>query len=92
MSKKCLVEREKKRLRFVKSSIFIRNNISYLGPVDYLFHSRVISRNSNPCRLRNRCYISGRPRGVFSRFGISRIFIRNIASSNLIPGFYKVSW
>ncbi|MGX7589793.1 30S ribosomal protein S14 [Candidatus Vidania fulgoroideorum] len=92
MSKKSVIERAKKRNQLVKSGSFRRNINMYLSPIDCLFHSRILVRNSNPLRVRRRCYISGRSRGVFSFFGISRIFLRDFASNNLIPGFYKVSW
>jgi len=52
----------------------------------------LISRNSSPVRLRNRCNITGRPRSYYRRFGISRIALRDLASSGYIPGIVKSSW
>jgi small subunit ribosomal protein S14 len=52
----------------------------------------LISRNSSPVRVRNRCSITGRPRSYYRRFGISRIALRDLASSGLIPGLIKSSW
>jgi len=51
-----------------------------------------LPRNSNPIRLRNRCMLTGRPRGYMRQFGISRITFREMASKGLIPGVKKASW
>jgi len=52
----------------------------------------LLPRNSNPIRQRNRCKITGRPRGYMRQFGISRITFREMASQGLIPGVRKASW
>ena len=49
-------------------------------------------RDSNPIRFRNRCNLTGRPRGVYRRFGLSRISLREMANNGLIPGITKASW
>jgi len=51
-----------------------------------------LPRNSSPIRQRNRCKITGRPRGYMRQFGISRITFREMASHGLIPGIKKASW
>jgi small subunit ribosomal protein S14 len=51
-----------------------------------------LPRNSSPVRLKNRCSISGRPRGYLRAFGISRIEFRNLAREGKIPGVKKASW
>lgn len=51
-----------------------------------------MSPNSSPVRLRNRCQLTGRPRGYLSKFKVSRICFRELASSGLIPGVTKSSW
>lgn len=51
-----------------------------------------LPRNSSSTRLRNRCFFSGRPRGVYAKLGLSRIALREFASAGLIPGFVKSSW
>ena len=51
-----------------------------------------LPRNSSPVRLRNRCSITGRPRGVYSKFGLGRSKLRDIAMSGQIPGITKASW
>lgn len=53
---------------------------------------QLLPRNSSPVRLRNRCELTGRPRGVYSKFGLGRIKLREIAMSGKIPGITKASW
>ena len=49
-------------------------------------------RDANPIRIRNRCNLTGRPRGYYRKFGLSRISFREMASSGKIPGITKASW
>ncbi|MBY6347639.1 30S ribosomal protein S14 [Providencia rettgeri] len=51
-----------------------------------------LPRNSNPTRQRNRCVITGRPRGVFKKFGLTRHKVREMAMRGEIPGMTKASW
>ena len=51
-----------------------------------------LPRNASPTRLRNRCAITGRPRGVFRKFGLARNKLRDMALSGAIPGVIKASW
>jgi small subunit ribosomal protein S14 len=51
-----------------------------------------LPRNSNPTRQRNRCAITGRPRGTFQHFGLGRAKIREMAFAGEIPGIVKASW
>ena len=51
-----------------------------------------LPRNANPTRLRNRCAITGRPRGTFRMFGLGRSKIRELAFKGEIPGVVKASW
>lgn len=51
-----------------------------------------LPRNSSPVRLRNRCSLTGRPRGVYSKFALGRCKLRDIAMSGNIPGITKASW
>lgn len=51
-----------------------------------------IPRNANPTRQRNRCEITGRPRGTFRQFGLGRAKIREMAMAGNIPGIVKASW
>ena len=51
-----------------------------------------LPRDSSPVRLRNRCLLTGRPRGVFSKFGLGRTKLREFAMRGEIPGVIKASW
>ena len=51
-----------------------------------------LPKNSLPCRLRNRCIITGRPRGIYRKFKLSRIAFRELASDGKLPGITKSSW
>ncbi|NOL50109.1 30S ribosomal protein S14 [Pelistega europaea] len=51
-----------------------------------------LPRNANPTRVRNRCVITGRPRGVFSKFGLTRHKLREMAMRGEVPGMTKASW
>jgi small subunit ribosomal protein S14 len=51
-----------------------------------------IPRNANPTRVRNRCVTTGRARGYYRKFGLSRIELRNLANKGMIPGVTKSSW
>lgn len=65
-------------------------------PADERFQARLkmakLPRNSHPTRVRNRCQLTGRPRGNYRKFGISRLMLRELASQGLIPGVTKSSW
>lgn len=51
-----------------------------------------LPRNASPVRLRNRCKLTGRPRGYLRKFQMSRICFRELANSGIIPGVFKASW
>ena len=53
---------------------------------------QALPRDSSPVRLRNRCALTGRPRGVFSKFGLGRTKLREFAMRGEIPGIIKASW
>ncbi len=53
---------------------------------------QALPRNSSPVRLRNRCALTGRPRGTFKKFGLGRIKVREFAMRGEIPGVVKASW
>ena len=89
MAKESMKAREVKRAKMVQKFAAKRAQLKADG--DYVGLSR-IPRNSNPNRLRNRCKITGRPRGYMRQFGVSRITFREMASSGLIPGVKKASW
>ena len=51
-----------------------------------------LPRNSSPVRLRTRCIVTGRPRAVYKKFGLSRIAFRELAHAGQLPGVHKASW
>ena len=51
-----------------------------------------LPRNASPSRLRNRCALTGRPRGVYKKFGLGRIKLRELAMRGEVPGVIKASW
>lgn len=51
-----------------------------------------IPRNGNPTRIRNRCELTGRPRGYYRKFRLARVMLRDLANKGLIPGVVKSSW
>ncbi|MDP2205388.1 MAG: 30S ribosomal protein S14 [Alphaproteobacteria bacterium] len=65
-------------------------------PVDERFAARLkmakLPRNSHPTRVRHRCALTGRARGNYRKFGISRLMLRELASQGMIPGVTKSSW
>ena len=66
------------------------------APLEERFRAQLqlaeLPRNSAPSRVRLRCALSGRPRGVYRKFKLSRIALRALASSGLVPGMTKSSW
>ncbi len=81
--------REVKRAKLAKRYAAKRAALKAEG--NYIAMS-TLPRNSNPIRQRNRCKLTGRPRGYMRQFGISRITFREMASKGLIPGVRKASW
>ena len=101
MAKKALINREMKRLSLAKKyaerrrEIFLIINNNKLSDEDRFaarLKLQLIPRNASPVRQRRRCALTGRSRGVFRKFGLSRIKIREIAMRGEIPGVVKASW
>ncbi len=101
MAKKSAIERNLKRMRLVKKFSARRARLKAMAKDDSLpgeerFAARLklakLPRNSAAVRVRNRCLISGRPRGNYRKFKMSRIALRELASQGLIPGMVKSSW
>ena len=65
-------------------------------PLEERFAARLalaeLPRNSSPTRFRNRCLLTGRPRGFYRKLGVSRIALRDLASNGQAPGMVKSSW
>ena len=101
MSKLVLKLRDQNRRKMVKKYAARRVelkaivNNQKLSPEDR-YEARLklqrLPRDSSPVRLRNRCALTGRPRGVYSKFGLGRSKLRDIAMRGEIPGVIKASW
>jgi small subunit ribosomal protein S14 len=89
MAKESMKAREVKRKKLAEKYKAKREKLKADG--DYLA-LQLLPRNSSPVRQRNRCSLTGRPRGYMRIFGISRITFREMASNGLIPGVKKASW
>ena len=89
MAKESMKAREVKRIKMAAKYEAKRAQLKADG--DYVGLQK-LPRNSNPIRQRNRCSLTGRPRGYMRQFGISRITFRELASKGLIPGIRKASW
>ena len=95
-----MIEREKKRIRLHKKYALKRSNLlkKYQNEENFNLkldlHSKLqkLPRNSAKTRIRNRCWKTGRPRGYFRDFGLSRNVIREMAHQCLLPGVTKSSW
>ncbi len=89
MAKKSVEARQRKRERLVAQYADKRKALKEAGQLDLLDK---LPKNSSKVRLRNRCALTGRPRGFVRMFGISRIKFRDLASDGKIPGVTKASW
>ena len=101
MAKLCMTERELKRRETVSKFAAKRealvatiNNQSATAEERQAARLKLQSlpRNSSPVRLRNRCALTGRPRGVYSKFGIARSKLRDLMMSGQVPGIIKARW
>ncbi|NJM31626.1 MAG: 30S ribosomal protein S14 [Limnobacter sp.] len=101
MAKLSLINREKKREHLVKKfaakraellKIISDQSVDEATRYEARLKLQALPRNANPTRLRNRCELTGRPRGNYKMFGLSRTKIREIAMKGEIPGITKASW
>ena len=101
MAKLSLIQREEKReklvAKFAKKHAELKavaNDAKKSDEERYLARLELqqLPRNANPTRLRNRCGLTGRPRGTFRTFGLGRSKIRELAFKGDIPGMVKASW
>ncbi|MBK7967360.1 MAG: 30S ribosomal protein S14 [Bacteroidetes bacterium] len=89
MSKESIKARELKRIRLVEKYAEKRAALKAAG--DHVGLQK-LPKNSAPCRVRNRCKLTGRPRGYIRQFGISRVMFRKLALEGKIAGVTKSSW
>jgi small subunit ribosomal protein S14 len=100
MAKKSMIEREKKRQKLVEKYAEKREELkeqfskATTQQQKLAIHRKIqqLPRNSAPTRLRNRCLVTGRPRGYYRDFGLSRNVMREWAHEGLLPGVVKSSW
>ena len=101
MTRKALVQRELKRVKTVErfaqkraalKKIINDSRASYEEKNDARVKLQKMPRNASPSRLRNRCAISGRPKGFYRKFGLGRNKLREEAMKGNIPGLHKASW
>ena len=101
MSKQSVIKRNEKRENLVKKYQEKRqalkaklkdSNLSFDEKLELHYKLQLLPRDSSQTRVRNRCNLTGRPRGVYKKFGISRIKLRELAMSGSIPGIVKSSW
>ncbi|MFE4104928.1 30S ribosomal protein S14 [Almyronema epifaneia] len=100
MAKKSMIERERKREKLVAK--YAAKREALLEQFDKAenqqqkleIHRKIqqLPRNSAPSRLRNRCWLTGRPRGYYRDFGLCRNALREMAHEGLLPGVVKSSW
>jgi small subunit ribosomal protein S14 len=89
LAKKSKVVKEKQRQEMVLKYAKLRKELKEQGEYDAL---RKLPRDSSPTRLKNRCELTGRPRGYLGKFKMSRIAFRELAHKGQIPGVKKSSW
>lgn len=101
MAKTSSIEKNKLRRHLAKKFGTKRATLKAIArdrslPVEERFAARLklaeLPRNSSPVRIRNRCELTGRSRGYYRKFKLSRIALRDLASTGQIPGMVKSSW
>lgn len=101
MAKTSSVQKNKKREAMTKQFAARRARLKAAAnnealPMEERFAARLklaeLPRNSSKVRIRNRCELSGRPRATYRKFKLSRIALRELASTGQIPGMVKASW
>jgi small subunit ribosomal protein S14 len=101
MAKKSMIEKNKRRMRQVERYAGRRERLKAMAKDTSLtpeerFSARLklakLPRGASPVRVRLRCALTGRPRGNYRKFGLSRIALRDLASAGQIPGVVKSSW
>jgi small subunit ribosomal protein S14 len=101
MAKLALINRDEKRRQMVEKYakkraelVAIINNVSLSDVERYEARLKLqkLPRDASPVRLRNRCQITGRPRGVYRKFGLGRLKLRDLVMKGEVPGMTKASW
>ena len=101
MAKTAVINRNEKRRKTVKKFMVKRTALlaiinDFKQPEDERMEARMqlqkLPRNASPTRVRNRCTLTGRPRGVYRKFGLGRNKLRELAMKGEVPGIIKASW
>ncbi len=101
MAKKSAIEKNKSRIKKVErfrhkrmelKKLIMNKKTSQEDRFEAVMKLSSLPRNGIPIRVRNRCELSGRPRGFYRRVKLSRIALRELAASGQIPGMTKASW
>ena len=101
MAKKSAIDKNLKRAKKVSKAATRRARLKAIVmdrslPIEERFQANLklseMPRNSAKIRLRNRCQVTGRPRGYYRKLGMSRIALRDLASFGQVPGIVKSSW
>ena len=101
MAKVSMINREKRRAKLVKKhagkraelkAIISNPEVGYEEKEAAMFALQKLPRDSSPVRQRNRCAVSGRPRGFYRKFGLGRNKLREAAMRGDVPGLRKASW
>ena len=101
MAKTSSIQKNLKRIKLAEKFLKKRQNLKKIIknkklPLEERFAAQLklakLPRNSAKIRIRNRCEITGRPHGVYRKLRVSRIALRDLASSGKIPGMTKSSW
>tara|TARA_A100001388_G_scaffold266335_1_gene239329 strand:- start:2317 stop:2619 length:303 start_codon:yes stop_codon:yes gene_type:complete len=100
MARKSIVEREKKKIKLVAKYADKRMALKEEQKKATTFEEKMeiqrklqkLPKNSNPSRVVRRCALTGRPKGVYRKFGLSRTKLRELAMSGKLPGVKKSSW
>jgi len=101
MAKMALINREEKRAKLVAKyakkrqelfDVIENESLSEAERFEARLKLQALPRNASPTRQRNRCQITGRPRGVFRKFGLCRLKLRELAFRGEVPGMVKASW
>lgn len=101
MAKQSMVERDLRRAKLIEKyaekraelkKIILNPETTFEEQQEAITQLNKLPRDSSPCRLRNRCKVSGRPRGYYRKFGLARNKLREAAMRGDIPGLRKSSW
>jgi small subunit ribosomal protein S14 len=101
MAKKSMIYRDIKRkkltAKYAARRTELRNKVKNINLPDEERHAAMVGlqklpRDSSPTRIRNRCYMTGRPRGYYRKFGLSRSKLRELMLRGEVPGVLKASW